>query len=269
MDFIAGDDGLPANDVGVWTTEKHNFLRLYIGISRAARRKYIGPKNAGATYIDLFCATGRARVRETGEWIDGSAVAAWKASVEGGVPFSKILISDADDEARSVCANRLKKLGAPVVEIPGDALKAAELVPQRINPHGLHFAFVDPYNLGALSFQIFSFLSSLKRIDMMVHVSAMDLQRNLEANPKIVEEFAPGWREHIDLSASQPTLRANVISYWRDKVSALGTIPSAEMKLITGSKSQRLYWLLLVSKHELARRFWSKAIDADVQGRLL
>jgi three-Cys-motif partner protein len=74
--LIAGDDGLPAEEVGVWVIEKHEFLKRYLDISRATRQKFLGDGNAGATYIDLFCSTGRARIRETGAWIDGSAVSA-------------------------------------------------------------------------------------------------------------------------------------------------------------------------------------------------
>src|ERR1700687_210011 len=66
--LIEGDDGLPAEEVGIWAVEKHKFLKRYLDISRATRQKFLGDGNAGATYIDLFCGTGRARIRETGAW---------------------------------------------------------------------------------------------------------------------------------------------------------------------------------------------------------
>jgi hypothetical protein len=40
------------------------------------------------------------------------------------------------------------------------------------------------------------------------------------------------------------------------------------MKLITGSKRQRLYWLLVASKHKLAQDFWKIAADDDGQRQL-
>lgn len=73
-----GDDGLPAEEVGVWAKEKHNYLCRYIDISRSTRAKYLGPGKAGATYVDLFCGPGRCKVRDSNEWIDGGVVAAWK-----------------------------------------------------------------------------------------------------------------------------------------------------------------------------------------------
>lgn len=272
MAWINGDDGLLAGEVGVWVKQKHNFLQRYLDISRATRQKYVGPKNAGATYIDLFCATGRAKIKGTSEWVDGSPVSAWKISVAGGAKFSEMIIADLDDNARSACAERLKKLGAPVREISGSALDAVKMLPSILNPYGLHFAFIDPYSLGALNFEIIRSLSTLKRIDMMIHVSAMDLQRNLDKNvgfdDSSYDEFAPGWREKVNLVSSQSAIRTAVINYWRESVAALGTLPTPQMKLITGSKNQPLYWLLIAAKHSLAQSFWEKAVD-DGQGKLL
>lgn len=82
MGLIVGDDGLPADEVGIWAKDKHKYLTRYLDISRATRRKYIGERKGGAVYFDLFCGTGRSKVRDTGEWIDGGVVAAWRTSVE-------------------------------------------------------------------------------------------------------------------------------------------------------------------------------------------
>lgn len=96
-DIIAGDDGLPAEEVGVWAKEKQDYLCRYIDISRGVRAKYLPPNGNGrACYIDLFCGPGRAKVRGTDEWIDGSPIAAWKKSVDGDAPFSRVVISDID-----------------------------------------------------------------------------------------------------------------------------------------------------------------------------
>jgi three-Cys-motif partner protein len=101
--LIEGDDGLLAEEVGAWTLEKHNYLQRYLAISGGARKKFLGERKAGATFIDLFCGTGRARVRETGQWIDGSALAAWRISREGNAGFSEIFVSDIDERRRHAC----------------------------------------------------------------------------------------------------------------------------------------------------------------------
>ena len=65
------DDGLPLDEVGACAKEKHERLRRYVDISRGARRKFA---RGGTTYVDLYCGTGRAIIRETNEKIDGSPV---------------------------------------------------------------------------------------------------------------------------------------------------------------------------------------------------
>lgn len=261
--LIDGDDDLPAEEVGVWAKEKHELLQRYIDISRAVRRRWIGPTNAGATYIDLFCGPGRAKVRKTGEWIDGSCVAAWKKSVEGGSPFSAVYIADADAEKLKYATERLRRLNAPVVPIHGKAVDTVKQIAARLHPSGLHFAFIDPFNLGAFDFEVMKTLSWFKYIDMLVHVSKMDLQRNLGFNVGMqqtaFETFAPGWRSSVNLGQSQPNIRRDVFEHWRGLVGSLGIDASSDMRLITGSRNQPLYWLLLVAKHDLAHKFWATA----------
>lgn len=266
-------DKLPADEVHLWAKEKYLYLRRYIDISRGARARFLGDGNAGATLVDLFCGVGRARIVETGEWIEGSAVAAWNASVEGKAPFSQVFIADKDNKRRAICAERLKKAGAPVIELEGDAAVAAAVYSNTVDPYGLHFAFIDPYSLGTLDFEILRNLANLRRIDMMIHVSAMDLQRNLDANIEkeddAFDRFAPGWRENVNVKQSREATRAAVVDYWRGLVATLDMQASTQMQLITGSKNQRLYWLLLCAKNDLAHRFWDVAINATKQGKLL
>lgn len=266
-ELIAGDDGLPVEEVGSWAKEKHELLCKYVDISRGVRAKWLGPGKAGATYIDLFCGPGRAQVRKTGEFIDGSCVAAWKKSVAGNAPFSKVYIGDADPERLRYAAERLRRLDAPVVEVLGKASESVAAIAPKLNAYSLHFAFLDPYNLGAFDFSVIEALAKFKFIDMLVHVSKMDLQRNLGLNVaaerSAFDQFAPGWRSAVNLNQGQSAVRREVFDYWRRLVSETGVPPSTDMKLITGSKNQPLYWLLLAAKHDLAHKFWRTASASD------
>ncbi|MGO8484765.1 hypothetical protein AB9F39_36730, partial [Rhizobium leguminosarum] len=60
----------------------------------------------------------------------------------------------------------------------------------------------------------------------------------------------------MNLSQPQAAIRRGVFDQWRNLVAAAGIAASADMKLITGSRGQNLYWLLLAAKHELAHKFW-------------
>ncbi len=268
--LIIGDDGLVAEEVGEWVTEKHNYLCRYLDISRATRAKWLGEGKAGATYIDLFCGTGRCQIRNTNKWVDGGVVAAWKKSLEKGTPFTRMYINDLDEERLDACKQRLYKLNAPVVTVNKSAEEAVGDIILELNPYALHFAFLDPFNLQALNFSIIRKLSALRRIDMLVHISQMDLQRNLLKNVTLemsaFDDFAPGWRNAISIKQSTQEIRRQLFEYWKQSVSNLGVWPSTDMRLIRAEKNQPLYWLLLAAKHELAHDFWHSTVQGPQIG---
>ncbi len=266
------DDGLPLEEVGAWAKEKHERLRQYVDITREARRKFVeGP--GGATYIDLYCGSGRSLIRDTGEKIDGSPLVAFKTARAGGVPFSEIHLADDSEEFCRAAEKRIIAAGGtPTTEV-GPAEQTVIRIVKRLNPHGLHFAFLDPFNLQDLPFSVFETLSKLKRIDVLVHVSAQDLQRNLHSyigpSDNRLEQFAPGWRVAVDTRRPQHAIRAAILEYWAAKIEALGLPPAKHAELISGTaKNQRLYWLVLAARHNLARQLWGKIRSPTRQGDL-
>lgn len=264
-------DGLIASEVGVWTKEKHEYLRRYIQISNRVRKKFLtdlsnpSTYTAGATYIDLFCGSGRSKIKNSEEWIDGSPVVAWKASQLSGTPFTQIFIADQDEQCLLACKKRLEHLGAPVTAYHATAIDTMQICIEALNPHALHFSFIDPFNLKSLDFTILETLSKLKRIDMLIYLSKMDLQRNQAINLLQIESdfdaFIPGWREVIDIKQGKQHVRKQVIDFWISKVKTLDmtTSKDTEWRLITGEKKQPLYWLMLIAKHQLAHAFWGTA----------
>jgi three-Cys-motif partner protein len=138
---------------------------------------------------------------------------------------------------------------------------------QSLDPHGLHLAFLDPHNLGALSFDLFVQLAKLKHIDIIAHVSLHDLQRNAdrytsEAHDEF-DRFAPGWRDNVGTNMNQEAFRAALIEYWADQVLALGLPRARHQELIKGDRGQRLYWLILLARHELAHDLWERISSAS------
>jgi three-Cys-motif partner protein len=255
-------DGLPAMPVGEWTRDKHALLKLYIEISRGVRKKFIGARKAGATFIDLYSASGRAYIKGTDTFIDGSPLVAWTAARDCMVPFTQVHINDSDEELLSAAHTRLTRLAAPVVKHGGEALAVAEKLTKLLNPYGLHFALIDPFNL-MLPFGVIRHLARLKRIDLLIHVSAMDLQRNwaryTQQAHSPLDEFAPDWRESVNLAQPEESARLHFVQYWIGLLKNLGFEGEIRFELITGSKKQPLYWLVLVAKHELATKFWKTA----------
>lgn len=259
--LILGDDGLLAERVKSHTKLKHDFLFEYVKICRAVRNKYIGPGRPGAAFIDLFCGTGRVLV--DGEWRDGSAVGAWRASLSSGSPFTQVLIADANEECRAACAERLNRLGAPVIELAGSAIHAVQEAVQRLKPSGLHLALLDPYDLASLDFEIIRTLTQLTRPDLLLHLSHMDLHRNVarRLSSEAWDRVAPGWREVVDPRKSCDLCR-QFVDYWRELIATQGQYPHRDFQLIRGAdKNQPLYWLVLAAKHDLALRLWGVAAN--------
>ncbi|MDP2102689.1 MAG: three-Cys-motif partner protein TcmP [Methylotenera sp.] len=280
MDLICPLDNMIAAEVGFWAKEKHEYLSRYIQISSKARKKYLADENkpnefkAGATYIDLFCGSGRAKIKRTEEWVDGSAIVAWKASQKSGAPFSHIYISDSDKACLDACEARLIALGAPVTAVHLGAVDAIEWFQSSLNKYALHFVFIDPFDLKSLDFRIIEALANLKRLDTLIHLSQMDLQRNLVSNLRKVKNmasdfdpFIPGWQDVIDTNQGMKHVRSQVIKFWTEKCSQLGIAAAKDVnwRLITGQKNQPLYWLMLVAKHELAHVFWQEAANTSNQ----
>jgi hypothetical protein len=85
----------------------------------------------------------------------------------------------------------------------------------QLSNSGLHLALLDPHNLGTLSFDLFECLSKLQGIDVIVHVSLSDLQRNVDRYTSKAHEqfdkFAPGWRDHIKIEMNQGALYLDVV----------------------------------------------------------
>lgn len=142
---------------------------------------------------------------------------------------------------------------------------AAPRLVARLNPYALHVVFLDPFNLGALPFTVIEAFAPLRRVDLLMHVSAMDLQRNLEQAVGVEEghqfdAFAPGWRSVVDVRRPAHLVRHDLISYWASRVrdAGLRVFHEAQFELIRGSRRQPLYWLALASREKKAGEFWEK-----------
>jgi len=254
--YFQDESGLWVEKVGLWAKEKQKIIGNYVQIASATRQKY-----KHCSFIDVFCGPGRSQIRDTGELIDGSPLAAYKRG-HSGHPFSSIHISDADRDLLSSAEVRLRDIGAPVVPTMGPASVALPKIVSQLSVSGLHLALLDPHNLGALSFDLFECLARLQRIDVIVHVSLSDLQRNVDRYTSIAHEqfdnFAPGWRDHVSTEMNQGGLRAAIMEYWTEKIVSLGLPRARHCELIRGSQGQRLYLLILLAKHKLAHSFWEK-----------
>jgi three-Cys-motif partner protein len=262
-------DGLPVNVAGSWTIAKHKLLRDYVIASRGARRRFQG----NSSFIDLFSGPGRTRIKDTGSIVDGSPLVAYNAAQVSGDQFGTYHFSDVRNDYLEAAALRVARQGGVVKAYPGPALETVKQITRDLNNTGLHFAFLDPYGLTDLPFSILRELSRFQRMDMLVHVSVMHWKRELPKwlsndGPCVLDNFMPGWRQNIDVYRRQDNIRAQLFDYWRSLIISLNMTAADDVKAIDNSKDVDIYWLVLVSRHDLAEKLWSSIATAGRQGSL-
>jgi len=170
------DDGLPLDEVGPWARDKHERLRQYVAIAAGARATFIAA-GGGASYVDLFCGSGRAVIRDSKERIDGSPLVAFRAARAGRVPFSEIHLGDIDPYGCAAAAARIANAGGAAMHYAGKAEDTVAPIVGRLDPRGLHFVYLDPFRLDDLPFSVLVTLAGLPHIDLLIHLNAQDLAR--------------------------------------------------------------------------------------------
>jgi three-Cys-motif partner protein len=267
-------DGLPAIVTGEWARKKHKLVRHYVNISRAARRGWVDPAEAarrnvqggprGAAYIELFCGPGRICIEDLDIFENGSPLVAYDESARSRTAFTAMHLGDERVDFCDAVESRLQTRGVSPNMYRKSAEQSAKEIVTVLDPYGLNFAFLDPFGFEGLPFAIIETLGRFKRMDVLIYVSAMGLQRDL---PKFVEsshcpldEFAPDWRSAArGMDPSDIVTRGKVFEHWVSLIRKAG-FQEAKGKpaLIRGPQNQALYWLVLVAKHELATKFWEQ-----------
>lgn len=262
---IPTEDGLPALGIGEWAQDKHRILTHYIEASSPARRKAY-PESA---FIDLYCGPGRAFVKGRVSFEDGSPLIAARVARNKGNPFSHFFINDEDEEFVKACSTRLSKIETKRLAMVGKAEENIDAIIRLIPRKGITIAFVDPFNL--VPFTIIEKLAALPKMDIILHISIQDLNRNVfryvEEKSPILEAFAPGVTDAVKLT-TQPKVFQDVCDYWRALVETTGLKIGERFKTITGPRNAPLYWLVIAARHPLADKIWSSIVIAGKQKNL-
>jgi three-Cys-motif partner protein len=134
-------------------------------------------------------------------------------------------LNDFDSAKSTAVEKRIRSLGGAPICYNDPADVAVDKIVAAVNPGGLHFAFLDPYNLEGLSFAIIRKLAKLQRVDMLIHVSVQDLQRNLDDYSRaggVFDSFAPGWHNQVNRQQAIKPFRAALMEYWLAEIRKLG-----------------------------------------------
>jgi three-Cys-motif partner protein len=172
-----------------------------------------------------------------------------------------MLVGDLESDRIQACEARLRAIGAPVTAYPGPAIETVKDMVQAVPRNALCMAFIDPYNLEALSFSIIKELAQLRKVDLAINFSTMDLQRNAElefdAKRARFDDTAPGWRQTASVQyASKPNVKLAFFSYWCDLVKRVGFDHSHEMPLVCNDQGRPIYRMVFFARHPLPNRIW-------------
>lgn len=250
-----GPDGLPVQCVGIWATDKHHYLRQYIGATRLVRKKFLGPGKGGAAFIDIFAGPGMVRVRDTGEIRDGSPLIAVK---HREAPFSKLIFCDHDPDNVNALGVRVASEAARVKIIHGDSNTRIDAVVREIPEYGLNIALVDPYALSALKFTTLEALAKFARMDLVVHFPTADIKRNLEQNENTKQWLteAVGTSSWSD-GLTSTTDVGHLIEVFKRQLTTLGyRSTQVRSEPIKNNKNLTLYYLVYASKSERGDAIW-------------
>lgn len=259
-------DGLPACKAGEWALEKHQLLQQYVHTCRGTRRMFLqgdpsssyGP--GGATYIELFSGPGRL-FNDRVEFFDGSPIVSHREAMKSKTVFSAMHLGDERSDFCAAVCTRLEREGAYPIPYEMTAERSAEAIIAKLNPYGFNFAFLDPFGFDGLPFSVIETFARFRRMDVLIHVSAMELQRKLpdymQSEHCTLDRFAPGWREVVKGRAPDVQSRGKILEHWVSLIRDAGFIEARGMPLIRGPDNQALYWLVLIAKHELATKFWN------------
>ena len=261
-DYEMDPDGHVRALVREWVHDKHARLERYVEISAAARRKWVKNGPGGTGYIDLFSGPGRCRIKGSDNVLPGSTLVAWRAALEKKSQFTEIFIGDLHPSIRAAAEFRSRPEIQHLQCLEGSAESTAAEVIKKANRHSLHLALLDPFNLGALPFSVIQTLAQLRHIDLLIHISLLDLNRNLLKYIKDpvspLDAFAPRWREVVDQNRPVEYVRAKIFEHWRGLLGTLDMRTSEAAELVSGPNGQPLYWLAFTSRHARALEFWEK-----------
>jgi three-Cys-motif partner protein len=251
---------------GSHSIEKIRLHNYYVSLFTTAMKSR-WPQRA---YLGLYSGSGRARVRDSGQVIETTAMGALRARF----PFTKYIFVDND----SRCIEALEQRVHALDWSPDASLFERDVIDAVPDIHGamprfgrgkglLSFCFVDPFSAN-LDFRVIRELGSRYRMDFLVLLMlGVDVRQNFRRyfdDPSdtrigsLIDD--PGWREEWK---ARNLRRRDLIGFVLQKFDAAMTSigytaarPDEAHPIRVMGKHVFLYSLVLYSKSDLGRKFW-------------
>lgn len=271
-DLIVGgleDDGFFTPTVKRHSIEKIRLHNYYVSIFTTAMRQHWEQ----LAYVGLYAGPGRARIEESGEIIETTALGA----VRVAHPFTKYILVDNDLQCIQALEHRIGALddSYDVTLIHEDVSRAVPEIVEAMPPFSperrlLSFCFIDPFS-AALDFEVIGKLGSRYRMDFLVLLMlGRDLRTNFrryledpddERIARLIDD--PDWRqEWARRQLPDQDLIGFVFEKFDSAMTRLGYEAAEKQEahpIRIAGKNVFLYLLVLYSKDRLAKKFWKAA----------
>lgn len=260
------DDGLYTPNVKQHSIEKIRLHNRYVSIFTTAMRE----RWEQLAYIGLYSGSGRARIEETSDIIETTALGAFRVTH----PFTKYILVDSDPRCIDALKRRIGQLGPPhdVTLIQDDVSRAVPAIMEAMPDFSrerrlLSFCFIDPFS-AALDFDVIRKLGNRYRMDFLILLMlGRDIRTNFRhylENPdderiaRLIDDS--DWRQEW---ASRKLPDHDLVRFVFEKFDAAMTRLGYEAldkreahPIRIAGKNVFLYLLVLYSKNRLAKKFW-------------
>jgi len=266
------DDGLLIPEVGPWTEDKFDLIRLYCQIfSSAMKNKWT------RVYLDLYAGSGICRIKGRGPVLLGSPLIA--LSVDA--PFDRYIFCESDAERSSVLKARVERdfptQNASVT--PGKYREHIDEICSRIPSSSLVLCLVDPFDCD-FNFDDLSRISKKARgVDFLCLLALqMDAKRNvmhyLQPGSKIDRmigniSWRSRWNNRSNINEDFAKFLAIEFARSMSEIEYLET-PIHQMREVrTYDNNVPLYYFAMFSKHEKAFDLWRQVLTYSSPQRSL
>jgi len=259
------DDGLLIpSDLGSWTEDKFDLIRLYCQIFSSAMKI----KWTTRVYVDLYAGSGLCRIKGREQVLLGSPLIA--LSVDA--PFDRYIFCESAPERYSALKARVEK---------NYAKYDTRLIPERFEEHideicsaipsnSLALCFVDPFDCDFDIDNLKTISRCARGVDFLCLLALqMDAKRNvphyLQPDSKIGRMIGNTtwrirWNERTDIHEDFAKFLAREFAQSMSEAGYLET-PLHQMREVkTHDKNVPLYYLAMFSKNQTAFRLWAQVL---------
>jgi three-Cys-motif partner protein len=266
------DDGLLIPEVGPWTEDKFDLIRLYCQIfSSAMKNRWT------RVYVDLYAGSGLCRIKGRSQILLGSPLIA--LSVDA--PFDRYVFCESDPERFSALKTRVEK-GYPNHEthlIAGRFEEHLKEICSMIPNKSLALCLVDPFDCDFDVGHLKTISRSAFGVDFLCLLALqMDAKRNiqhyLQPGSKIDRMIGNAtwrerWNSRSDIKEDFARFLALEFAQSMSEVGYLETPLHQMREVTTHDKNVPLYYFAMFSKNQKGFDLWKEVLKYRTTQRTL